>query len=226
MGLRPLVCFAKCRYTAVLDLLIYAGAGRKDKRVTTHSCPCIAVFRLPPEAIKRLSHYRFLRIDDVGFDEESKSGVFTLFAYPGKWSLPSLGEADVVQLKGLEYTAIAYQGSAEKLNDYNARYHILLDAQAQQITWNDGTGAAFVDRKGENMFFPRDLKGISGCSVWKTVDTSVPVEKWQTLSAKVVGVETGVYQDRQVIRVTRWIAVTTLIHEAFPELRPAINLLR
>jgi len=31
VGLRPLVCFAKSRYTAVLSLLIYARAGGKDK---------------------------------------------------------------------------------------------------------------------------------------------------------------------------------------------------
>jgi len=29
--LRPLVCFAKCRYTAVLSYLIYARRGQKDK---------------------------------------------------------------------------------------------------------------------------------------------------------------------------------------------------
>jgi hypothetical protein len=32
VGLRPLVCFAKCRYyTTVLSSLIYAGYGIKDK---------------------------------------------------------------------------------------------------------------------------------------------------------------------------------------------------
>jgi len=32
VGLRPLVCFAKCRYTAVLEYLLYAEAGRKYKQ--------------------------------------------------------------------------------------------------------------------------------------------------------------------------------------------------
>jgi len=32
VGLRPLVCFAKSRYTAVLSLLIYARRWEKDKR--------------------------------------------------------------------------------------------------------------------------------------------------------------------------------------------------
>jgi hypothetical protein len=32
VGLRPLVCFAKCwYYTTVLNFLIYAGRGGKDK---------------------------------------------------------------------------------------------------------------------------------------------------------------------------------------------------
>ena len=41
MGLRPLVCLAKCQYTAVLSCLIYAGAGVKDKPARRSRCLAI-----------------------------------------------------------------------------------------------------------------------------------------------------------------------------------------
>jgi hypothetical protein len=109
-------------------------------------------------------------------------------------------------------------------HEHSAVTHLLLDAQAQQLTWGDGSRAEFTDREGTSADFPRDLKGISGCPVWRTVDLNVPIDDWHRLTPRVVGVQTGVYQQSQVIRVTRWAAVTTLIHAAFPELRPAIDL--
>lgn len=186
----------------------------------------VAVYPLPQGAVQRLSRFRFLRIDDVSFDEQSKAGVFTLFGHPAIWSSPSQEEGEALRLRGLEYTAIAYQGSVKTLIGYDPRYHLLLDAQAQEVTWDNGTRAAFIDQGGKTATFPRDLKGISGCPVWRIVDLNVPPENWQKLAPKVVGVQTGIYQESQVIRVTRWAAVTTLINAAFPELRPAINLIR
>ena len=45
-----------------------------------------------------------------------------------------------------------------------------------------------------------------------------------TISQKPRGILRSQYEESQVVRATRWVAVTTLIHEAFPELRPALNL--
>jgi len=71
---------------------------------------------------------------------------------------------------------------------------------------------------------PRDLKGISGCAVWTIGDLEVPLDEWHKRRPKVAGVETGIYQSSEVVRTTKWVAVTTLIIEAFPELRPALRL--
>jgi hypothetical protein len=184
----------------------------------------VALYSLPETAVQRLGQSRFLRMGDIGFGEQPKTTVFTLFGHPGIWSSPSQDEDETLQLKGLEYSAYTYQGNVDRLLDYNPEYHLLLDAQAQQITWSDGSKAEFRYRDGTSAVFPRDLKGISGCPVWRTVDLNVPIDDWHRLPPRVVGVQTGVYQESQVIRVTRWAVVTTLIHAAFPELRTAIDL--
>ena len=40
----------------------------------------------------------------------------------------------------------------------------------------------------------------------------------------IVAVQTSVYPRPQIIKATRWVAVSTLLHETFPELRPALAL--
>ena len=185
----------------------------------------VAVYSLPGAAVQQLSQFRFLRMTDASFGEQPKTAVFTLFGHPGIWASPSRDDGEKVQLKGLEYTAYAYERSVDNLLGYNPKYHLLLDAEAEQVTWTDGSRAEFTHRNGTVVIFPRDLKGISGGPVWRTADLNLPIERWHPLSPSLAGVQTGVYQPSQVIRVTRWAAVTTLIHAAFPELRPAIDLI-
>ncbi len=67
-------------------------------------------------------------------------------------------------------------------------------------------------------------KELTVCSGWLAGDQRVPVRDWQRLPVGLTGVQTGVYQENGVIRATRWIAVTTVIHEAFPELRRALTI--
>jgi len=43
----------------------------------------------------------------------------------------------------------------------------------------------------------------------------------RTRFTDLAGIVTGVYQANGAIRATRWTAVTTLVSEAFPELRPS-----
>jgi len=185
----------------------------------------VAVYSLPGAAVQQLSQFRFLRMTDASFGEQPKTAVFTLFGHPGIWASPSRDDGEKVQLKGLEYTAYAYERSVDNLLGYNPKYHLLLDAEAEQVMWTDGSRAEFTHRNGTVVIFPRDLKGISGGPVWRTADLNLPIERWHPLSPSLAGMQTGVYQPSQVIRVTRWAAVTTLIHAAFPELRPAIDLI-
>jgi len=184
----------------------------------------VAVYRLPPDSVEKLKGKRFLRREDVDFDAQSSTAVFSLFGFPGIWAEPSRSEAEKVSVKALEYTTYAYDGATESLIGYDAKYHLLLGLTDTDLTQEDGSRATIVARDGRVVTIPRDMKGISGCAVWTIGDLSVPLDQWRNRQPKVVAVETGIYQGSQVVRATRWIAVTTLINEAFPELRPALNL--
>jgi hypothetical protein len=186
----------------------------------------IALHRLPSDAVARIEQKRFLLFADIEFDEQSPTAVYMLFGFPSVWSSKSSSAAERVAYKALEYTTFRYNRDTAILKEYQERLHLLLDAELSQSTDQKGTPAAFLDFNGVVVPFPRGLGGISGCSVWRIGDLTIDISDWRIEQSRLVAVQTGVYHSERVIKATRWIAVSTLIHEAYPELRPAMRLSR
>ena len=61
MGLRPLVCFAKCRYTAVSSYLLYACQGAKHKPAAKSAQVGLERYRLVP-TVSRLVRNGFVAL--------------------------------------------------------------------------------------------------------------------------------------------------------------------
>ena len=57
-------------------------------------------------------------------------------------------------------------------------------------------------------------------------DLKSPIESWGSETSRIVGVETSVYHSRQAIKVSRWVAVSTLIHASYPAVRPVFDMWR
>jgi hypothetical protein len=181
---------------------------------------------LAKAAVDRLSVRRFLLFNDIEFDNQSPAAVYTIFGYPAVWSSPSTSPEETVNYRAFQYTTYRYDRDTSTLEEYQERLHLLLDAQLQQATDQDANPVEFNDRSGEPVPFPHGLGGISGCSVWRIGDLNVPLEHWDFERSRLVAVQTGVYRSKRVIKATRWVAVSTIIHQAFPELRPAMELWR
>ncbi len=186
----------------------------------------VAIYRLQPEAVKRLDGKRFLRFDDIEFDEQSPTAVYTLFGFPSIWAAPASDPHTKLKLRPLQYTTYRFDRSAKQLENYQDDLHILLDAEVQQTTNDDGVHQPYVDHTGRLAKFPEDLGGISGCSVWRIGDLKSPIESWGSETSRIVGVETAVYHSRRAIKVSRWVAVSTLIYESYPALRPVFGMWR
>jgi hypothetical protein len=182
----------------------------------------VAVYPLPRGSVERLKDKRFLRREDVDFREQSATAVFALFGFPGLWSAASEADDTPLRLKALEYVAHAVSSEGKDLIGFNPRYHLLLDVNPEESTTPDGAKVTVHDRSGRPATLLRRFVGISGCAVWAIGDLTIPIEDWGP--PRVVGIETGVYQPSEVIRVTRWVAATTLINEVAPHVRPAIDL--
>jgi hypothetical protein len=186
----------------------------------------IGLHVLSPSAVGRLSSRQFVTLGDVDFEPQTNAAVYTLFGYPAIWSKPSCSDSDPLQFRPLQYTTLGYDRDVDALENYQEVLHLLLDARLQGITGDDGRPVSFCDLSGQAAEFPRKLGGISGCSVWRIGGFSRSSDLRDPERARLVAVQTSVYHSKKAIKATRWIAVSTLIHGAFPELRPALGLWR
>jgi hypothetical protein len=185
----------------------------------------IAVFRLSPNQVHRFAGVSFVRIADVSFERDLTSGYFVVSGYPGMWStVPEAATETSMKGRLLQYGTYAFSGNTSALSGYNGERHLLLEATPATMLDPQGKPVVFRTRSGHPANMPSDLAGVSGSSVWVIGDLRVPVDSWTQGLARIVGVQTGVYPSRCAIKFTRWNAVTTLIHSAFPDLRPTIEL--
>jgi hypothetical protein len=203
--------------------------ARSQWMVTTGNQYCcaedpfdVAVCALTPEEVKNFSGNCFLSLENVEFNDQSATSVYTLFGFPTAWSVPSVGQSTPVQSKGLQYTAFAFDEETNTFPDYQSRFHILIDANQSYLTTVDGNRTSFVDVQGQPLEFPKSLHGLSGCGVWRVGDLDVPIKDWRTEEAKLAALETGAFGEKAIV-ATRWVAVTTLIHSAYPNCRSVIE---
>jgi len=192
----------------------------------THVDPFdIGLYLLLPEAVARMKHKQFLFLSDIEFVEQSPTAVYSLFGFPAVWASPHPSAPNTLRYKAFQYTAYRYDRDTSILKEFQDRFHLLLDAQLTEATDNEGNLLSSHDSDTSTLF-ARGLGGISGCSIWRVGDLTLPVDQWKSDQARIVAVQTGVYHSQRVIKATRWIAVSTLIYEAYPELRPAMELSR
>lgn len=206
-------------FTAVTarDWIITAASGGDDQ----HD---IAVYRLDDREVSRLESVEFVRIGDVCFDRDLSESYFVACGYPAMWSTTSHSDTDVMKAKLLQYGTYLYTGSLCALVGYDPERHILLNGAPEDVLDHNGDPVRFRTRSGHPASMPGDLSGISGCSVWRIGNLSIPISEWTVDSAKIVGVQTGVFKSARAIKATRWNSVTTLLYAAFPDLRATIDM--
>ena len=156
----------------------------------------------------------------------NKNKFVSIFGFPHLWSTRSTEQQAMMISRAFQFTTDLYSGPTSDLSNYSDRFHLLLNAYNDHLYDEKGSPARFQTLGGQPAMFPSDLRGISGCSVWRIGDSKKPPNEWDADQARLIAVQTGVYPQRQIIKSTRWIAVSTLLHEAFPELRGAMNLFR
>jgi hypothetical protein len=179
----------------------------------------VAVVPLTSEQVSRLEESTFLRLDDVSFSPVDKNNFVSIFGFPHIWSTQSTEQQPMMTSKAFQFTTDVYSGPTSGLSNYSEQYHLLLNANREHVYDEKGTPTQFQTLDGQPAMFPQHVGGISGCSVWRIGDGNKPPTEWDADQPKLIAVQTGVYPQRHIIKSTRWIAVCTLFHEAFPELR-------
>lgn len=184
----------------------------------------LALYSLSDDQVRRLHRQRFLRLEDVSFLQDLSRRFFVIFGFPHIWSTACDEQTESMSLKALQFATFDYEGDASGLAGFNSKHHLLLDAKDEYLYDDRGDEIRFRTNFGTRARMPNDLRGVSGCSVWSIGDLRTSIHSWRQSDAKLVGIVTGVYEARGLIKATRWVAASTLLYYAFPDLRRPIEL--
>lgn len=184
----------------------------------------LAIYSLTKYEQECLSGAKYVRLDDVDVSPDFSNGYYVMCGFPNVWSESSSSRSSQLKLKPLMYGVWSYVGSTAGLSGYDKETHILLVGKSEILLDHVGRQATMRTRAGHWVDMPGGLRGISGCSVWLVGDTRIPPKYWGYRRARIVAVETGVYEGATLaVKATRWAAALSLIYHAFPELRPVID---
>jgi hypothetical protein len=93
------------------------------------------------------------------------------------------------------------------------------------VVGNDGGPMNFDYPGGISAPFPKELRGVSGGSVWRIAESTEDIEKG-TARPKLVAVENAIYHKNKCIKATWWKAVDYLFRTTMPSLVPSLDLYR
>jgi hypothetical protein len=184
----------------------------------------LALFALDGTQATKLRGKSFLRLSDCCFDVELGPAYLLMLGYPRLKSAGSLRVDQKVTLAPTLYGAFVYDGDTSGLPNYEPQIHVLIDGADDHLRDGDGKRMSIRGAHNVRVSVTSAFPGMSGCGVWRVGNPQSPPSCWQPGDARLVGIQTSVYEQSAVIKATRCVALTTFIHSAFPELRSAIEL--
>jgi len=184
----------------------------------------IAVYKLSDGQVAELGEKEFVRLPDLGLRAELTGGSFSFLGFPVMWSEQTSTPQEPLGLGLFRYSTIAAQDTG-RLVHFDPDVHFLLGAEENTLVNQDGQSTSLRTRNGTRVNLVDGVGGISGSGVWRIGQVGAKPEMWRQEQARLVGIVTGVYPAAQFIKATKWVFVMKLIHEGFPEVRPALKLL-
>jgi hypothetical protein len=162
----------------------------------------VAAWQLHPTTVARLKGKSFVNRTDVSLEEDLTSGIYFLVGFPCEW-----GKYDESSRTFFSqpFPCIAKADPrAQNAPVFDPRLHLAIE----------------LDLPSPH---PRELKGISGCSVWKLPESPLSTN-WDPTQSGIVGVQTGVLRESGFIKATQWQHVIPVLLQVAPELSPSLLL--
>lgn len=169
----------------------------------------LAICEIPDHSIEKFRQNAFPSFAMAKWNALPEKAVFTFIGYPSIWA-----DQDNAVLKPFQYTSYRYN---DKVAGYKDELHLFMSAIPNELSDDGGNRAIFRSIDGMVLNFPSDLRGVSGSGVWIVGDLDIPIDLWSTIPPKLVGIESGAIDNPKVINIVKWIAVNTMICEAYPE---------
>jgi hypothetical protein len=163
----------------------------------------VALWELGSRSIQKLTNKAFLNRSSIDIGANLSTGVFFLAGCPRCWSQVDYATRSF-SWTWLTYLAQPY-AKPESLAHFDERFHMAL-------------------RLADDAQLPTDLKGISGCAIWKVADYPIR-DDWSVEQARVVAIQTCVLKETpKAIRGTKWACVLPVLARMHPDIREIFRL--
>ncbi len=162
--------------------------------------------------LKEMGGLAFIGTAHMDISIQTYKGSLYVFGYPVLFSDRSPSEIGQLSIRPLQVITHEFSGDTRLVGDYKRNLHILLKTKAfnpEDHSWEAISGSLFS--------LPGGLSGLSGCGVWE-IENERGLFTEADPKAKLVALQTGVYNRQKLIKATRWSAVMGFMKEAFPGL--------
>jgi hypothetical protein len=171
----------------------------------------IAIIPLSEYQGKALSQAkRFLRLSELERDQDLLQGAYCVLGFPAKHNTPDY-ETRIIDVTPFMYTSMLDSGA--------------LDAKAGVTIALKWTKTVIRDAQQNEIRMP-ELKGISGCGIWRLFVTDKHgdrLSKWSPDLIRLVGIEHHT-ATRKRIKGTIVAHTLAAIASRYPELRPSMDI--
>ena len=177
------------------------------------ACVC-DITKATADSIAAGGRFRFAELSEVEpWSEQDRRDWFMVFGYPGSLNLIQIGPNGLGS-NACAFASFLYCGERGNVRwtDADRGVAILLD-YGQSATEND-----------EGLLIsPPHPQGMSGSGIWKIADYGSDLNNLSLSSLKLVGIQSAVYEQEQVLRGTRIEHALGMIYRGHEDLRPEID---
>jgi hypothetical protein len=168
----------------------------------------LAIWDLNADTVSSLRSKDFQNRSHVDPTAVDNNDVYFVYGFPEEMTAPE-GARRIVA-RSAAFLARAADAGKCSMTNYSPDRHLLLDGDMYKPA-------------GKPV---KSLKGVSGASIWRTNCSPQNLGSWEPGMARIVAVETCIYEKSRLVRGTRWQTVFNALMAAYPELiRPLTNLL-
>lgn len=172
----------------------------------------VTVVRLDNETVQALlPQRRFLRLHEVEQGVQASDGLYLVFGYPCEWTTSEGGR---IASRPMIFLGRQHTGELNPISETDPAIHLVLSYDRQGID-------VVKDRPAT---LPT-VNGMSGCGIWKIADwNSGALQNCKPDKSRLVAIQHSWDQDRNYVKGT-WVRHTLgLIHEHYPDLRAALEM--
>jgi hypothetical protein len=136
-----------------------------------------------------------------------------VFGFPGQLNAPLTG-SNTLTSNSCAFASFIYGGERGNIPSTNSDKGVGIFLDYGTHSTRDDAGRSVL---------PPAPYGMSGGGIWRIASSGIEMTTWSIAALKLIGIQSGVYPDHQVLRGTRIEHAIGIVYRACPALRTEID---